>query len=207
MHFMGFLAAFGPVHVTLHLEFGVGYLLLPLLFFALLLPLWGLRLATGWRIVEEGRENESSSTGSRQFHLYDLLVSTTMIAVALGLASMAMGGDERISTANWGASLLGCLFCTTWSAFSILPCLWAALIAKSWRTSAVMIIVSVLVMTAICSEVLALLNGTTITIDAVLSFVLPIHATLVGVMLAVLHVVRRWGYVLGRVSPGKAAVR
>jgi len=70
-----------------------------------------------------------------------------------------------------------------------------------------MIVVSVLVMTAICSEVLALLDGTATTIDAVLSFVLPIHATLAAVMLAVLHVVRGRGYVLRRAGPKKTTVR
>ena len=61
-------------------------------------------------------------------------------------------------------------------------------------------------MTVVVSAIGAVIAGTGPPNEAFV-ILLSLFGTLAGVMLAVLHVVRRWGYVLRRVGPGKAAVR
>ena len=184
----------------------LSYFLLPLVFFAVQLPLWILRMATGWRIVRTDPENELPPTGSRQFRLHDLFVATTLIAVTFGLASLGMAADELAFSTTWGPALGACLVCAAWSAFSTLPCLWAGLVAKKWRTRIVVMSVYILVMTAILLAIGRAIAGTGPPKEAFV-ILLSLFGTLAGVMLAVLDVVRRWGYVLRRVGPGKRAVR
>jgi len=179
-----------------------GYLSLPLMFLAVQFPLWIMRSGAGWRIVRADQGNEFPPA---QFHLRDLFVATTLIAVALGLASLGLPREGPAAAEAWEFPAVACLVCAAWSVSFTLPCLWAALIAKNWRRSIVVIIVYTLVMSFNLSPIVGEIEGTGQLKDAIL-LSLPIHVTLVGVMLAVLHVVRRRGYVLRRGGRRKTAV-
>ena len=181
-------------------EIARSYLLfLPLVFLAAQLPLWILRIATGCRIVRADAENGLRSTASRQFQLLDLFGAMTVLAVALGLASLGLSREEYIEeyigAFTWPIVLIICLVCAGGSTFSTLPCLWAGLISRNRVLSTVVIAVYVLVMTPVLLTIGTAIAGSAPPAEAEVGFLLLVGG-LVGVMLAVLHVVRRWGYVL-----------
>jgi hypothetical protein len=167
-------------------------LLVPLLFLAVQSPLWILRMALGCRILHAATETDASSMLSRQFGLSHLLGAMAVIAVALGLASLG-----KQDTGTWAELLIMCLVFATWSALSTLPCLWAALVARNKRISTLAIVAYVLVLTLVVLLVSSVLGGSAPPSGIGLA-VLLLCAALMGSMLAVLHIVRKRGFVLVR---------
>jgi hypothetical protein len=68
----------------------VGVLILPLLFLGVQVPLWVLRMATGWRIVVDGTQHACSLPQSRQYGLQQIFGATAAVAMALGLAGLGL---------------------------------------------------------------------------------------------------------------------
>jgi len=194
MLIMGFAVAQPPPRDAWP-QIAKSYLFLPLVLLAAQLPLWILRIATGCRIVRADPENGLRSTGSRQFQLRDLFGAMTVLAVALGLASLGLSREESIGAITWPIILIICLVCAGGSTFSTLPCLWAGLIARNRVVSTVVIAVYVAVIVPIALAIISAFVGSRLPNGAVAMFVM-FHVALFGVMLVVLHVVRSRGSVL-----------
>lgn len=185
-------------------EMAMGMLMLPMIFLAVQLPLWVLRIVTGWCIVAGGTEDCSPPSESRQFQLQHMLGATTAVAVALGLASVYLRylGNPvgRVDLSMWLGLMLTCLMCGVLSAFSTLPCFWAAFVARNKMSGAAMIAVYAVLMSLLVLAVISAIGGSAPPGEAVLCFVL-FHGSLAFVLLGGLHVVRLCGYVLLR--PGR----
>lgn len=186
-------------------NFARGTLMLPLIFLAVQLPLWILRLATGWHLVVGQTSDGPSSVQSRQFGLQHILGATTVIAVALGLArlglpelGMADGGGDPYA---WLSLMFACLMCGVWSAFSTVPCLWAALIARNKAASALIIAVYTVLMSLLVVAVMAVIEGGFVPFGEAAWIVCRVHGGLVLMLLGGLHVARLSGYALRR--PGR----
>ena len=95
----------------------VTVLVFPLVFLCVQFPMWIGKIAMGWRLIGAGSEDPAPSMSSRQFGIGHLLGTTTIVAVAMGLASLGVrmqfgtGGDN---TAEWAALLLACLGLSLW---------------------------------------------------------------------------------------------
>jgi hypothetical protein len=182
-----------------------GTLMLPLILLAVQLPLWILRAATGWCIVISGTEDYSMWMQSRQFRLQQILGATTVIAIALALARLGLPGlDNPNDTADpslWLRLMLGCLLCGLWSAFSVLPCLWAAFVARNKIASTVAVAAYAVLMSVLVVVVISGILGRLPRIDQVVWFVCLFHGGLVFALLGGFHIARACGYVLLR--PGR----
>lgn len=179
-------------------------LMLPIIFLAVQVPLWILRIVTGWCIVAGSSEDYSPPSESRQFQLQHMLGATTAVAVALGLASVGLryldNPTEGTDPSMWLGLMFACLMFGVWSAFSTLPCFWAAFVAPHKMASAVMIAVYAVLMSFLVLAVISAIAGSAPPGEAVLCFVL-FSGSLASVLLGGLHVVRLCGYVLLR--PGR----
>jgi hypothetical protein len=191
------MASVGPVEA----EIARGTLTLPLILLAVQFPLWILKLATGWRIVLAGTQAPASPAQSRQFRLQHVLGATAVVAAAFGLASLGLphadGPRPSAGTSLWLGLMLACLILCIVSAFSILPCLWAAFVARSKVAGAVAIAVYVVLMSALTVTVISAVGGPGPPGEGIRLFV-PLFAGLALEMLGGLHVARSCGYVLLR---------
>jgi hypothetical protein len=185
-----------------------GLLMLPLIFLAVQFPLWVLRIVTGWCIVAGGREDDSSSTESRQFGLQHMLGATAAVAAALGLARLGLPGlDNRGGSADpsqWKSLMFVCLMFSVWSASSTLPCVWAAFVARSKAAGAVVIAVYVVLMSVLAVVVVSAIGGPPLLFGEVVKIFLLLHGPLALVLLGSLHLARACGYTLlrpGRMHP------
>jgi Flp pilus assembly pilin Flp len=190
--------------------------------------LWILRIATGWRIVftsprpsaqrtstasaqaapesqpeaPEATDGSVPASGSRQFRIEHILGAMAVIAIALGLARVAVihetfpGGNVDA----WTSLLVACAFCCIWSALSTLPCLWAAFSAPEKGAAAIAIGGYTVFMTLIAAAILG--GGGFLEAAGML---LLFNGTLAAVMLGILHVARACGYALLR--PGRPVQR
>jgi hypothetical protein len=192
------MAAAGWHSATLWAESVLALLFLPLVFLSAQLLLWIPRYVGGWRIVRAETETKVEATGSRQFHLRDVLGTTGLFAVAFSLASWGfLGEGDFLET--WMPLLIGCLLCAVWNVFSALPCLWACFVARRLWTRAMVIAVCVLVMSAAVLALISTMEGRSPPAEAVFA-VLMFHGGVAGVILGVLCVFRRSGYVLRRTA-------
>lgn len=178
-------------------------LFVPLVFLAAQLPLWILRVATGYRIVLDANQQADPPTESRQFGVQHILVATALVAIALGLASTALAPQiERSGAASaWIRLLILCVVCSLWSAFFTLPCLWAAFVAQDKGLAAMAIGGYDLFMSFFLMVVIGALTGM-----PPFGLVLLFNATLTAVMLGTLHVARACGYVFVRPRRAKPPV-
>jgi len=188
-------------------ETAMGMLTLPMIFLAVQVPLWILRIVTGWCIVAGGREDCSPPSEPRQFQLQHMLGATTAVAVALGLASVGLRYFEnptrRTDPSMWLGLMFACLMCGVWSAFSTLPCFWAAFVARNKMASAAMIAVYAVLMSLLVLAVMSAIYGSAPPGEVVGGFIL-FHGSLAFVLLGSLHLARLCGYVLlrpGRIRP------
>lgn len=180
---------------------------LPLILLAVQLPLWILKMATGWCIVVRGSEDSSAPSESRQFRLQHILGATTAVAVAMGLASAGLSysgnstGSPDLSI--WLGEMLVCLICGVYSAFFTLPCLWAAFAARNKTASTVIIAVSALLISPPVAVILILVRGLRLgpLLGEAAWAVCLFHGSLAFVLLGSLHIARACGYVLLR--PGR----
>jgi len=174
------------------------FLSLPAFFLSVQFPLWLLRAATGWRVVRADKRDEPSPTGSRQFHLRDLFVATTLVAVACGLAGVELSSEAE--AAPWwipGAVLLAA------SALSTLPCLWATLVDRRRRIGTAVVTVYTLLLIGAVGTIVSVIPGAGPRNDVLLASA-SFFGSLMAVMLGVLHVVRRCGYIIRRVGRREA---
>ena len=170
----------------------------PLVFLSAQLLLWIPRYVGGWRIVRAEAETDVEASESRQFHLRDLLGAMGMLAVAFSLASWGfLGEGDFLET--WMPLLIGCLLCAAWNASSALPFLWACFVARRLWSGATVIAVYVLVMSALVLGLISTMEGRSPPAEAIFA-VLMFHVGIAGVILGVLYVFRRSGYVLRRTA-------
>lgn len=171
-------------------------LALPLLFLAAQLPLWILKMALGCRIVFRQTEDSVDCSPSRQFGLQHMLGATTVVAIALGLARVAMtdlgppGG--RTVAEMWFPLMMACLMVGLWSAFSTLPCLWAVWMVRETVVSLGAVAIYTVVMTTV---VLAVINAITdrSAPGEVVVGMMCFHGALMLVLLGGLFAVRACG--------------
>ena len=184
-------------------------LMLPMVFLAAQFPLWVLKMATGWRIVVEYTVDDPLAMQSRQFGLQEMLGVTTIVAVALGLARLGLPGlDNRggnVDLSQWSALLFVCLMCSVWSAFSTLPCVWAAFVARSKAAGAVFIAVYAVLMSVLPVVVLCAIARSPGFLGEAWKYSLLLHGSLALVLLGSLHVARAFGYTLLRPRRVRAA--
>jgi len=161
-------------------------LTLSLLFLAVQLPLWVLRLVTGWCLVVGGGQDAASPARRRQFGVQHMLGATTVVAVAMGLAGLGLsvGGGRNTSadTSSWLALLLVCLFVSVWSTFSTLPCLWAALVVRNRVAGAVAIAIYAVLMSLLVVGLFSALGGYLPSTEGVRIF-MPFTGSLAFVLL------------------------
>ena len=181
-----------------------GMLIFPLIFLAVQLPLWVLRIVTGWCLVARGTEDCSPPGESRQFRLQHMLGATTAVALALGLASVGLRYSDipsgRTDPSVWLGLMFACLMFGVWSAFSTLPCFWAAFVARHKMAGAAMIAVYAVLMSLLVLAVMSAIVGSAPPGEFVGAFIL-FHGSLAFVLLGGLHLARLCGYVLLR--PGR----
>ncbi len=180
-------------------EIAGGALVLPLILLAVQVPLWILKAATGWRIVLTGTKIPTSPAEVRQFGLQHILGATTVMAVALGLASLALPGGGAASLpdiSQWLELMLACLMVCVVSALSTIPCLWAAFVARNKAGGAVVIGVYVLLVSVLALIVLSAW-GPGPAVEGLRLF-LPFLGGVAAVLLGGLHAARSAGYVLLR---------
>jgi hypothetical protein len=178
-------------------------LFVPLVFLAAQLPLWILRFAIGCRIVLDDADEADRPTESRQFGVQHLLVATALVAIALGLASTALASEiERRGAASaWIELVISCVVCSLWSAFTTLPCLWAAFTTRDKGPAAVAMGGYTLIMALFVIGVIGTITHMPDSGEVVAAFVF-LNGALVAVMLGVLHVARACGYVFVRARRG-----
>lgn len=203
-----FVFLFGMTMTTMHPrdvgEMAKGMFMLPLAFLAVQLPLWVLKMATGWSIIVGGKEDSSPPSASRQFRLQHILGATTAVAAAMGLASAGLpylGGPNGSADPLIWLRLMGiCLICGAYSALSTLPCLWAAFVARNKTASTIIIAVYAVVMSLLAVAVVSAIVRSAPPDRVVTGFIL-FHGSLAFVLLGSLHIARACGYVLLR--PGR----
>jgi hypothetical protein len=193
------------------MPFVVGALMLPLLFLGGQVPLWILRMATGWRIVVDGTQDAGSARQARQFGLQHIFGATAAVAVALGLAGLGLPllvlddpnptPDDLFpdpSVLYLGLMFGGLIYGVCW----ILPCLWAGFIARNKAASTAIIGVYAVVTSLLIGIVTFIPSGGGFD-GAGLAFlaVCLFHGSLAAVVLGSLHLLRSGGYVLLR--PGR----
>ena len=198
------MAAVTPRDVV---EMAKGTFMLPLAFLAVQLPLWVLKMVTGWRIIAGGTKDSSPPSASRQFQLQHILGATAAVAAAMGLASAGLpyfsGPNGNADPSMWLWLMLICLICGACSALSTLPCLWAAFVARNKAASTKIIAVYALVMSVLVVAVVSAIAGSTPPGKVMAAFIL-FHGSLAFVLLGSLHIARSYGYVLlrpGRMQP------
>ena len=184
------------------------FLLLPLAFLATQLPLWGLKLVTGGRIVHVAADPRPSTTPRRQFGLRDVMGGTVVMAVALSLASSGMKISEDLAAEGWIPILAACLACTVVSTLATLPCLWAGMIAKNKGAATGIVAIYTMLISVLCvvGIGLLLLRGTMPW--EVLVMLFAYSGTLMAVILGTLRIARLCGYVYisgGRPQPDHQA--
>ena len=174
-------------------EMGPFFLFLPLVFLIAQLPLWGMKLMTGGRIVHVDKMAGQSPTEGRQFGLRQVIGTTLLVAVALSLASSGLrisGGDD---VEAWGKLLVVGLVSALWSPFVTRPCIWAALHAKKKGPAALAVGIYTALMSLLLLGVLGLFSGWSVDHDNAV-ILLSFHASLMAVILGTLHVARLCGY-------------
>jgi hypothetical protein len=176
-------------------------LMLPFVFLAVQLPLWVLRFVTGWCLVLGRGQDTASPAQRRQFGVQHMLGATTLLAAAMGLAGLGMsvgdGLNTRADPSAWMALLLACLFFVLWSAFSTVPCLWAAFVARNRAAGVVLIAIYALLMSLLPAAIISALSRFQPITDAVRIFV-PFHGGLAFALLGSLLAARACGCVLLR---------
>jgi len=184
----------GPVR-----DMGRGVLFLPLLFLAVQSPLWAFRIFGGHRIALRTDREQPCPIESRQVGLRHLLAATALVAVALSLARTGIPKPTRAASGPDPAFalLVACLLCAAWSALSVLPCVWAAYVARGRGLAAVAIAVYVTGMALIVWLILQMASSTGPPFEFGV-FLLVFHGTLAAVTLGTLHLLRACGYILLR---------
>jgi hypothetical protein len=183
-----------------------GILILPLLFLGAQVPQWILRMATGWQIVADGTPDAGSPRQSRQFGLQQILGATAAVAVALGLAGLGLplldGPDTTPDPSVWSGPIFGGLIYGAWSLLWIVPCLWAAFIARDKAASTAIMAMYAVAMSLLLLILMSILSGGRFDRAglAFLAFSL-FHGSIGAVLLGSLHLLRSGGYVLLR--PGR----
>ena len=176
-------------------------LMLPLVFLAVQLPLWVLRLVTGWCLVVGGGQDAGSPARRRQFGLQHMLGATTLVAAAMGLAglglSVADGRNTSPDTSSWLFLMLVCLFSAVWSAFSTVPCLWAAFVARNRVAGVVAIAIYAMLMSLLAVVIISTIARGHPAGEGMRLFV-PFHGGLAFVLLGSLLAARGCGCVLLR---------
>jgi hypothetical protein len=166
------------------------FLNLPLYLLALQLPLWGLKLVTGGRIIHVGAHPRPSTTPRRQFGLRDVMGGTVVIAVALSLAKTS---EDQVAV-GWIHILASCLACTVVSTFSTLPCLWAGMIARNKGAATGIIAIYTMLMSVLCVVVMGLLLSLGTMPPEFLVMLFAYSGSLMAVILGTLHIARLCGY-------------
>ena len=187
-------------------DMGRGVLFLPLLFLAVQSPLWVFRILGGHRIALRTDREQPSPIGSRQVGLRHLLAATAVVAVALSLARVGIPKPTRAASGPDPAFALlaACLLCGAWSALSILPCVWAAYVARGRGLATVAIAAYMTGMTIVVWGILQVASST-IPPSEFAVFLFVFHGTLAAVTLGTLHLLRACGYVLLRAGSERPA--
>ena len=190
-----FFAGFAVVDLPFGVdrEVWTSFLFLPLVFLIAQLPLWGMKLTTGGRIVHRDRMAGQSPTEGRQFGLRQVMGTTALVAVAFSMANsgLAILGGDAIE--GWGPLLAGSLVCALWCPFVTRPCIWAALSAKKKGVAALALGIYTGLMTMLILGVMTIFSGGSLYEEFVL-MVLAFHIALMSVILGTLHVARLCGY-------------
>ena len=180
-------------------------LFLPLVFLAVQSPLWGLRILGGYRIALRTDREQPCPIESRQVRVRHLLATTALVAVALSLALIGIPQSARAASRAASrpdpafALLIACALCAAWSALAVLPCVWAAFVARRRGLAAT---VMAAYMTGLCLVVWGIIQvASRASAPAeVLVALFVSHGTLAAVTLGTLHLLRACGYVLLRAS-------
>ena len=177
--------------------------IMPLLFLAVQSPVWLLRLAVGGRIVLRGMEETASPANPRQFSIGDLLVTTTLVAICLGLAQLAMPAVGYAGQPGggpfWSVLLIACGIVAVWSLLGVVPSVWAALVARNPGPAVGVVGLLAVLLTFLASVTLRALSGGPLGGTLFLMLFLFQFGTM-GVLLSALLPVRYGGYVY-RKSP------
>lgn len=174
-------------------EMWTSFFFLPLVFLIAQLPLWGMKLTTGGRIVHRDRMAGQSPTEGRQFGLRHVMGTMALVAVAFSLANsgLAVLGGDAIE--GWVPLLAGSLMCALWSPFVTRPCIWAALSAQNKGMAAVAIGGYTVLMLMLLLSVMTIFSGGSLDGEYVM-MVFAFHIALMSVILGTLHVARICGY-------------
>ncbi len=173
----------------------------PLMLLAAQLPLWAARMAPGWRIARGTVGHADEERAGRQFGVFDLLLATAVVAVALGFARLGLWlkPDDSIpavvAVAFLGVAIL--------SAFTSLPCAWSALGASDQGAGCAAIVLYSVALTILVFSVPAAIVGGG-SIEALVVFLMTCFAV-TGSMHSVLLVFRDCGYRLQSCSPRSIA--
>ncbi len=181
----------------------VAVLVFPLVLLCVQLPVWIAKIAMGWRLVGAGSEDPAPSMSPRQFGIEHLLGATTVVAVAMGLASLGLQilSETGGTTGAWTDLLWTCLGLSLWGAFAMLPCIWAALVARNRAVGAVIIgVYTVLPMVTLF--VLSPFSGPPMSLGRFL-FLQIFHAATMLVLMGGLHYAKFWGFELLRPDDGE----
>jgi len=179
--------------IDMFFEMVAGFCFLPAVFLAAQLPLWGVKLATGGRIVRVDASGGESSTEGRQFGLRHVMGATVVVAVALSLAECGASLLDSSLDAVWIPAAIVCGCCVLWNTFAALPCLWAAMVARRKVVAALMIGVYAAMMTMLLVGAFEFVPGGAMPGETVLMFFV-FHFVLAAVILGTLHVARLCGY-------------
>ena len=184
----------------------VPILLLPILVSASQLPLTIARWLRGWRLIPNELAGDSREA-TRQFSLADILTVTTLVAVALALAKVAVkieevAGGERVFEPYEAVLLLLLVYgvlLAAWSTLATLPGIWAVFIARDKSRGARWFAIYVLIVWA--SLVAVILVISRITSDNPIKPIVVMSVFVVGsgvLTLLALHGIRLAGYKLDR---------
>jgi len=181
-------------------EVAVGVLMLPMLFLAAQLPVWILRAVMGCRLVVGVEGQAQAPKDARQFRVADLLLTTAVVALCLGLAQWGIRLTGIPMDAGRDAMILGTLaarcgviaFC---SAVVLLPGIWAVLIVGNKALGAL-----VYVGLAVAAWLVIVVIGTIVSRgyvppEVVVTLFL-FFAVLAGTVLGSLHILRISGLTL-----------
>lgn len=181
---------------------------LPIVFLAVQLPVWVLKLATGCRMVLDPGDGGPQPPRSRQFRVRDLLVVTTVVAVSLGLARLGLsdfGSAQRsVDTDSLAGLAVFCGVAALWSGFVAMPCLYAALVARHVRKGVLgitgytilMSLVIALVLSPSASNARVSVGAAPLALGKIFGFFLFVNGSTVFVVFGSFLIARADGYVL-----------
>ena len=167
------------------------------LLFAVQLPLWLVRLLRGWRLVLRSADATRTAIESRQLQIRDILIATTIVAVALGATNLVC--RERDGQLDLEATIV--VLCVgggaaAWSALLLPMCLWVCFGGSALHVRIGWFVGYLGGLAAIAASLVAAFSTRQREVPEICGCFLVLHVGLLATVFSGLGLARACGYVL-----------